>query len=845
MKKSARINHSVRGTRRFTPVMLPPAASVFVAAAALASAAAAARDLVRAPAIWRTADGLCDLSGAWVDGTFEYALAQAGANVTALPVGTPGWTRGAGSLAGSALAMRFDDGANLTAAVSAGCASLAWSNGAAWRRSQAAANITTVHVVFMTHLDIGFTKLARDVCEDYFFMHFPNGIALSAELRAAGGAARYAVTTHPWLIHEFYDAAADCARTARNASMLALMDAAIAAGDVRWHGKPMNNFVELEDGPWFASSLLLSGQLNARFNTSWGALACKSTDVPGMSRSAIPFFAAAGKRALHMGYNSKCRVPDIPSTFNWVHEETGTSLLTFVNNNYGSQILVPGSPHALVFYYSPDNTGPPKSAAEVTSFWAATQAAYPHAELLLSSLDAFAEAILPLAESLPQVVGEIGQSWSYGAPGDPLKIAAFRTARRLRNEGVAAGWLDAEDPHLLAYERRLWVGGPEHNWGVCFGCYLPGARGPLGNWSNAEFHALRDRSDYAFVESGNVEKRNFTLPLPPTGAESPGFAVYLDELSARAGLLLPSVPDLAGYTQVDAGTTFAACGRFSAVRFDATSGAVTSLIDAATGHDWAASAGGLARFAYKTYTEENFNVWNREYNAACVLPCPDFAKAGMDTARPVNATWLPTLTALYQKTGVAAGAACGFVAALTLPADAVTLYGGAAGLFLNFSLDADPIAPLPTLAVELTWLNKTATRLAESAWLSFVPVLEPAADMRAWTMDVLGLPVSPLDVVDMGTRHIHAVWDGVRYDNRAAGGAFVNLVTVDAPLVAPGDSDHLLWYDGLAQPDLTGGWHFCVHNNVWGTAFPQWYSDDGIARFLLELGPPTAGAARQ
>lgn len=44
------------------------------------------------------------------------------------------------------------------------------------------------------------------------------------------------------------------------------MDAAIAAGDIRWHGKPMNNLVELEDGPWFASSLRLSGALNARFN---------------------------------------------------------------------------------------------------------------------------------------------------------------------------------------------------------------------------------------------------------------------------------------------------------------------------------------------------------------------------------------------------------------------------------------------------------------------------------------------------------------------------------------------------------------------------------------------------
>jgi hypothetical protein len=90
----------------------------------------------------------------------------------------------------------------------------------------------------------------------------------------------------------------------------------------------MNNFVELEDGPWFATSLSMSGALNAAFNKSWGSVTCKSTDVPGMSKSSIPYFAAAGKLALHIGYNSACRVPDIPMAFNWVHEETDTQVST-------------------------------------------------------------------------------------------------------------------------------------------------------------------------------------------------------------------------------------------------------------------------------------------------------------------------------------------------------------------------------------------------------------------------------------------------------------------------------------------------------------------------------------
>ena len=333
------------------------------------------------------------------DAAGQYSVTQVGDTVTAVDHSAVGWNKATGIFTDAFLSMHFDNGADINATVVAACSQIKWSNSARWTRTQPNDNITQVHVVFMTHLDIGFTKLAKDVCTDYFFKHLPNGIALSAELRAAGGPARYAVTTHPWLIHEFYDAAADCARISRNASMLAMMDAAIALDDIRWHGKPMNNFAELEDGPWFASSLLLSGQLNERFNKSWGALACKSTDVPGFSKSAIPYFAGAGKRSLHIGYNSKCRVPDIPSVFNWVHVETGTSLLTFVNDNYGSIVAVPGSPHALAFFYSPDNTGPPPSADAVITWWNSTQATFPNAKLILSSLDAFTEAILPMTES--------------------------------------------------------------------------------------------------------------------------------------------------------------------------------------------------------------------------------------------------------------------------------------------------------------------------------------------------------------------------------------------------------------------------------------------------------------
>ena len=200
----------------------------------------------------RLASGGCSLTGDYSDDGGDLSrivqLADGTLNVTAIsPVG---WSSASGFFDTSLSSgwVYFAAADNLTFSAVAGCTSLQFSNGETWRVTQPVENISLVHVVYMTHLDVGFTLLARDVCEQYFQQHLPNGIALSRALRAAGGAARYSVTSHPWLIQEFLDGAADCAHTARTAAQIADMEQAIADDDVRWHGKPANMFVELEDG---------------------------------------------------------------------------------------------------------------------------------------------------------------------------------------------------------------------------------------------------------------------------------------------------------------------------------------------------------------------------------------------------------------------------------------------------------------------------------------------------------------------------------------------------------------------------------------------------------------------
>ncbi|WP_229106726.1 hypothetical protein [Paenibacillus sp. 1001270B_150601_E10] len=128
----------------------------------------------------------------------------------------------------------------------------------------------------------------------------------------------------------------------------------------------------------------------------------------------------------------------------------------------------------------------------------------------------------------------------------------------------------------------------------------------------------------------------------------------------------------------------------------------------------------------------------------------------------------------------------------------------------------------------MMWLYIGATsRLPEASWFSFVPLVD---NPNAWEMDKMGKRISPLTVVRDGNRNMHGVQSGLYYD--AADGAVV-IETLDAPLVCPGQA-RLLQFDNTYAP-LTGGFHFNLHNNVWGTNFMMWFEDDMQFRFRLTL----------
>lgn len=66
-----------------------------------------------------------------------------------------------------------------------------------------AVELEKIHLVYMTHLDLGFTDTTRNVCDRYFDLYFPQAFKLSSDLRKSCKTETCPVfrwTQFPWLI---------------------------------------------------------------------------------------------------------------------------------------------------------------------------------------------------------------------------------------------------------------------------------------------------------------------------------------------------------------------------------------------------------------------------------------------------------------------------------------------------------------------------------------------------------------------------------------------------------------------------------------------------------------------
>lgn len=659
------------------------------------------------------------------------------------------------------------------------------------------AEVKRVLILFKCHLDVGFTDTQANVMQKYFKEYFPQAIVTAAQLRKLGGY-RYVWTTGSWLLYEYLEQASTEER--RRA------EGALAAGDLAWHALPFSWQTEVLDRSMIEGCLGFSAALDARFGRK--TIAGKMTDVPCHSRGIISPLAAGGIRLLDIGVNSASTPPEVPDAFLWKDPDGSTLAVLYHKHDYGSTVRVPGSDLAISVNVRSDNTGP-HTLEEIGAIYAALQQRFPNAHLTAGSLTDVALAMEPTRSSLPVFTQEIGDTWIYGIPSDPPKIARYREMARLRADWIVSGRLaagGAVDQQLL---RRLALS-VEHTWGTDTKRYID-----HDHYSPKDLAEQIDTPNYQVMERSWQEKRDDTdagvasLPAPLRA-----------EAEARLNALRVVEPDHTGMKPMDASKGIQTT-HFEFM-LDPHNGSIRKLVNRRSGQSWASDSHPLALFTYQTLTQDDYSAFLGNYVVSKESWAPqDFGKPNIERFHAQSRDWHPIPKQIWATED---GVQHRVVVELSIEDEDTARRGlvawpGSMYLQLVFP-KAEPIVQLTFYA-----LRKAPNRMPESMWLTFMPQTKGTPK---WILEKVNQEVLATDVVRGGGRRMHAVTSRVACTD---GSARLDITTLDAPVVALGGRSPLNFSKDL--PDLQQGVHVNLFNNAWGTNYPQWAGGNWRYRFTL------------
>jgi hypothetical protein len=503
--------------------------------------------------------------------------------------------------------------------------------------------------------------------------------------------------------------------------------------------------------------------------------------------------------------------PDVPDLFVW-RDPNGSSLVTLYHHHvYGGVVLVPGSDLAVAIEMKSDNQGP-HTEDEIRTIYANLRHQFPNATITASNLSEVANAVDAFRDELPVVTQEIGDTWIYGVPSDPVKVARYRETVRLRKQWIQQKHFSVGD----ATDRRLLSSlalAAEHTWGTDTKSYID-----YDHYEAKDLKLVLDQPGYKTMERSWQEKRDnidagiATLPTPLQHEAANRLTGLRAVEPSRQGLRSHS-PEQG----VDSS--------HFVVGIDPKTGAITKLRNKKSGNEWAAPEHPLALFTYQTLSHDDYASFLANYVVSKASWAPrDFGKPEIERFGAESRDWHPTLVNCWS--GHAKGSTR-ILAELRIDDQTSQSLGRVAWpeiMYMELVLpDAEPVAHMT-----FSSFRKAPNRMPESMWLTFAP---NTPETNGWTLDKVDQQVSPLDVVRGGARSMHAVTNHVRYQD---GRGSFQLITLDAPVVAVGSRSPINFSAEVA--DLQHGVHINLFNNAWGTNYLQWDGGDWAYRFTIAAG---------
>jgi len=661
-----------------------------------------------------------------------------------------------------------------------------------------------IHLIFKTHLDIGFTGYAAQVRAQYHEHFLPQALDTAEHFFYEDRRApKFVWTTGSWLIWDHLNS--------RSAPEVARLERAIRNGLVRWHALAFTTHSELMSPAVFRAALSYCAELDAHFKTT--TRAAKMTDVPGHTRGIIPLLNAAGIRFLHIGINTATPRPDVPGLFRW-RASDGSELVVMVEHSYGDTSMPEGLSEGLSFAHTLDNSGP-QSVSQVVDVYRNLAKAYPGVPIRAGSLEAFGALAWNARQTLPLVTAEIGDSWIYGAASDPHKSARYRALQRLYDRFEKQGLTERR----LAFGRRLAMVA-EHTCGVDIKTYLRDETA----WDRPDFERAQNNDPrFRFVEGSWAEQRQFldSAVAALDGADRaqaqralaktvPAKTVPAKTVPAKTELAMTPPPAPPGLTSAPI-TSYDLAGWH--LQFDEVTGDLAAITTPAGQHIDGARAR-LFGFRHQIFAANDIKTHLDSYlqnkERWAIL---DLGKPGLERAKTAHSeTYKPQLTGCDHTDG--AVRVC-----FKMPEQAHARYGAPEHGSLVFSVENG------ALGVALCLYNKPANRLPEAGFLNFTPL-----DAYQWSFEKTGERVDAGDVVANNGGQLHAIFAAQGICDAKPGLEITNL---DSALAGPYGHDFMLF--SRQVPDYCGGLAFNLYNNKWGTNFPMWWSGDVRFRFCLKV----------
>ncbi|CAE7189770.1 unnamed protein product, partial [Symbiodinium pilosum] len=341
--------------------------------------------------------------------------------------------------------------------------------------------------------------------------------------------------------------------------------------------------------------------------------------------------------------------PQVPKLHRWIDETSGTDIVVAYHPyGYGGYGLkdCAEAPNgvALCTEFRTDNTGPPANISEVQGILGKVSQEYPGAQVIASTFDAFFADVQSVRQQLPVVSMEVADTWVYGNPSDPLKMAQYRAIQRAWVRCRARGEPRCADSDPAVQNMTFFLMKiAEHTWGT------PGISGwgKGDDYNTTLFH--KDIANETFTRAATswMEQRIFNELAARALEEGPAVTSphplakeVREELRAVEEVPTPIIPS----SLVEVAPTTRLRARSGAQLQLGQDGSITTLNLPCCGL-WASAESPLGAYAYQTFNDTEWKPFTYAYINDHAMQ-NGFCKPGSNNFSE-SAIWRPTLEHLW------------------------------------------------------------------------------------------------------------------------------------------------------------------------------------------------------